>query len=124
MVNIYDTANQLAKDLKETQEYLDLAKAVKAIEEDPTSKDLFKRMDEVQAKLMRAQQMGQEITDQDAEEYGKLAHEAQSNANITNLFEAEQKVHGMLDEIQRIYSAQLNDLYENIRNKDLYKDLI
>ena len=61
MVNIYDSANQLAKDLQQTQEYENLKKAIADVQNDQESADLFKKMDALQTKILTAQQSGQPL---------------------------------------------------------------
>ena len=48
MVNIYDNANQLAKDLQETEQFKDLKKSLENLKNNPESLDLYQRMDKLQ----------------------------------------------------------------------------
>ena len=48
MVNIYDTANQLANDLRETQQFLALKEAMDAVKADEGSLALFKELQELE----------------------------------------------------------------------------
>ena len=52
MINIYDSANQLAQDLTKTDQYKAVGDAVKAVQADSESAAMFKKMDELQAKIM------------------------------------------------------------------------
>ena len=47
MVNIYDNANQLAKDLQETEQFKDLKKSLEKLKNNPESLDLYQRMDKL-----------------------------------------------------------------------------
>ena len=60
MVNIYDSANQLAKDLQQTQEYENLKKAIADVQNDQESADLFKKMDALQTKILTARNCSKE----------------------------------------------------------------
>lgn len=50
MVNIYDNANQMAKDLQETEQFKDLKKSLENLKNKPESLDLYQRMDKLQQK--------------------------------------------------------------------------
>lgn len=115
MVNIYDTANQLAEDLTKTDQYKALADAIKTVEADSESSALFKRMDELQAKIMQAQQDGKPLSQADQQAYKDLNDEVQKNAKIVSLLQTEQGLYDLLGEIQKAYSKPINDLYEDLR---------
>ena len=42
MINIYDTANQLEREIRQTEQFKALEQAVKALKENKASYDLFK----------------------------------------------------------------------------------
>lgn len=115
MVNIYDTANQLAEDLTKTDQYKALADAIKAVEADSESSALFKRMDELQSKIMQAQQTGKPLSAEDQQAYKDLNDEVQKNAKIVSLLQTEQGLYDLLGDIQKAYSKPINDLYEDLR---------
>ena len=48
MVNIFDSANQVAEDLKQTQEFVALKQAMAAVKANPDSLALFKELDQAQ----------------------------------------------------------------------------
>lgn len=115
MINIYDTANQLAEDLTQTEQYKALAEAIKAVQANSESLALFKRMDELQAKIMQAQQTGKPLADEDQKAYQDLNKEVQKNDQIVALLQKEQGLYDLLGEIQKAYSKPINDLYEDLR---------
>lgn len=116
MVNVYDSANQLAEDLQKTPEYEALEKAIKKVESDEQSKALFKRMDEVQGKIIQAQQSGQEVSSDVQTEYQKLNGEVQKDKNIVNLLTVEQGLYKLMGDLQKTYTKPINDLYQDLRN--------
>lgn len=116
MVNVYDSANQLAEDLQKTPEYEALEKAIKQVESDEQSKALFKRMDEVQGKIIQAQQSGQEVSSDVQTEYQKLNGEVQKDKNIVNLLTVEQGLYKLMGDLQKTYTKPINDLYQDLRN--------
>lgn len=115
MINIYDSANKLAEDLTQTDQYKALADAVKTVQENDESAALFKKMDELQTKIMQAQQSGQPLSQEDQEAYKNLNDEVQKNKQIVSLLQTEQKLYDLLNDIQKTYSKPINDLYEDLR---------
>ena len=55
MVNIYDTANDLAKQMRETQEYTSLEDAFNEMMADKDAFDLFKNFQKAQAAAQQKQ---------------------------------------------------------------------
>ena len=112
MVNIYDAANKLAEDLTQTDEYKKLQEAIKAVEDDKDASALFKKMDELQNKIMQAQQAGQPLSAEDQQAYKDLNDQVQKNDKIVSLLTNEQGLYDLLGEVQKAYTKPINDLYE------------
>lgn len=115
MVNVYDSANQLAEDLKQTPEYKALGEAVKSVHSDENSSALFKKMDEVQSKIMTAQSTGKPLSADLQKEYKELNEKVQKDANIVKLLTAEQGLYKLIDDLQKTFTSPINDLYSDLR---------
>ena len=107
MINIYDSANKLAEDLTQTDQYKALADAVKVVQEDAESAALFKKM--------QSQQTGQPLSEEDQQAYKDLNDQVQNNKQIVSLLQTEQSLYELLNDIQKTYSKPINDLYEDLR---------
>ena len=95
MINIYDSANKLAEDLTQTDQYKALA--------------------ELQTKIMQSQQTGQPLSEEDQQAYKDLNDQVQNNKQIVSLLQTEQSLYELLNDIQKTYSKPINDLYEDLR---------
>lgn len=115
MVNIYDSANQLAKDLQQTQEYENLKKAIADVQNDQESDDLFKKMDALQTKILTAQQSGQPLAEEDQKAYQELNETVQKNAKIIALLQSEQAIYKLINDLQKEITNPINDLYADLR---------
>ena len=115
MVNVYVSANQLAEDLKKTPEYTALKEAVQSVKNDENSSNLFQKMDDVQTKIMAAQQSGQPLTDDVKNYYKELNDKVQKDANIVKLLTAEQGLYKLIDDLQKTFTSPINDLYSDLR---------
>ena len=61
MSNIYDTANQLERDLRDLAEFKTVKASFEAIEADETAKALFDEFRQVNIELQQKQYSGQDI---------------------------------------------------------------
>ena len=94
MSNIYDTANQLERDLRDLAEF----KTVKA-------------SFEVNIELQQKQYSGQEITEEDIQKAQELGQKVSENEYIKALMEAEQRLNTIMQDINRIITNPLQELY-------------
>lgn len=115
MVNVYDSANQLAEDLKKTPEYQALQEAVKGVENDATSRDLFAQMDKVQSEIITAQQSGKPLSEDTQKAYKELNEKVQKDQNIVKLLTVEQGLYKLIDDLQKTFTSPINDLYSDLR---------
>ena len=109
MVNVYDSANQLAEDLKKTPEYTALKEAVQSVKNDENSSNLFQKMDEVQTKIMAAQQSGQPLTDDE-----KAGIETMFAINYPEFIEQRDKYNALSEQIKEL-SEKRYDVGENLK---------
>ena len=72
MINIYDSANQVATDFQKLDEFKALENAVNAVKNNEESAALFKQMDEMQTKIINSQTEGRDFPKDLEEDYKKL----------------------------------------------------
>ncbi|GBG94487.1 hypothetical protein LFYK43_09460 [Ligilactobacillus salitolerans] len=111
MINIYDSANQLEQDLRQTQEYLDLSAAMAKLKAEPQAFDCFKRVQQAQKDLQTKQMQG-DLSDKDMEEIKKLADEAQNYDSLSDLMQKEQALNAVFEEINKIIFKPVSQLYD------------
>ncbi|GHV97110.1 UPF0342 protein [Lactobacillus nasalidis] len=115
MVNIYDTANQLANDLRETQQFTALKEAMEAVKADPDSLALFKELDAAQMEIMEAQSTGKELTQEQQDHFASLNSRVGQNKTLQNMLLAEQAVYTLLNDVQKNIGQPLSEAYEDLR---------
>ena len=111
MSNIYDTANQLERDLRELQEFKTVKESFEAIHADETAKALFDEFRTVNIELQQKQFSGQEITEEDIQKAQELGQKVSENEYIKALMEAEQRLNTIMQDINRIITNPLQELY-------------
>lgn len=118
MVNVYDSANQLASDIQEIDEYKALQEAIEAVENSAESTDLFRKMDQIQSKIMNAQAQGQELSEEMQTEYQKLNDDVQKDPQILKLLQAEQGLYKTVEDVQKVITKPINDLFNGLRSSN------
>ena len=111
MSNIYDTANQLERDLRDLAEFKTVKASFAAIEADATDKALFAEFRQVNIELQQKQYSGQEITEEDIQKAQELGQKVSENEYIKALMEAEQRLKTIMQDINRIITHPLQALY-------------
>jgi len=112
MSNIYDTANQLERDLRELQEFKTVKESFEAISADETAKALFEEFRDMNVKFQQKQMNGEELTEEDMDYANDLYQKASSNVAIQTLMQAEQRLNTVMQDINRILTTSLQELYQ------------
>lgn len=110
-VNIYDTANQLERELRASEQFVALQNAFKAIEKDAAAKKEFEAFKGLSQKFQEFQMTGTQPTEQDLLEAEEISKRAQGNALIVELMRAEQAVSALVAELNNIITKPLSELY-------------
>lgn len=112
MNNIYDTANKLEQELRETEAYLELKSAFSTVKADPEASEVFQQFQEIQMKLQQKQMSGEEILEEEIKEAQEMALKSGDNSLIKTLMEAEQKLSTLIDDLNRIIMKPVQDIYQ------------
>lgn len=112
--NIYDTANQLERDLRNLPAYADLKEAIELINSNEESKQLFNEFRNISNALQAKQMQGETPTEDEIAEIQAMSVKVQSDENITRLMMSEQQVSQVINDINTIITKPLNEVYQNI----------
>jgi cell fate (sporulation/competence/biofilm development) regulator YlbF (YheA/YmcA/DUF963 family) len=110
-MNIYDKANELAKALKESQEVKDITSAMKLIEQDLESKNMLEDFRNRQMEIQQRMMSGDMPSQEEMEKMEKLFDVLSLNLNIRRLFDAERRLSTIIEDINKMISDSLQDLY-------------
>ncbi|MBE9912467.1 YlbF family regulator [Paenibacillus donghaensis] len=110
-MNIYDKANELAKALRESQEVKDITSAMKLIEQDPESKNMLEDFRNRQMEIQQRMMSGDMPSQEEMEKMEKLFDVLSLNLNIRRLFDAERRLSTIIEDINKMISDSLQDLY-------------
>lgn len=111
MINIYDTANQLAQELPQTPEFVAAKQALAAVKADNNAFELFTQMSNLQEELTKAQEEGSKPSEEQIKLYQELATKAQANNKLMDLMLAQQTLLNLVTDVQKSFMKPLDDLF-------------
>jgi len=109
--NIYDSANQIEREIRQMDEFLALSAAFDAVKADAEAFELFKAFQELQMTLQQKQMQGEEFSDEDAQKAQAMAEKVQNEALIQDLMQKEQAFSMIVNDLNRIIMQPVQDLY-------------
>ncbi|GAE94659.1 hypothetical protein JCM21714_3837 [Gracilibacillus boraciitolerans JCM 21714] len=111
MSTIYDNAHQLENAIQESEEFKDLKAAYDKVMADPSSKQMFDNFRNTQLELQQKQMQGEEITEDEVEKAKQVVELVQQHEDISQLMEQEQRLNVLINDISRIITKPLEELY-------------
>jgi cell fate (sporulation/competence/biofilm development) regulator YlbF (YheA/YmcA/DUF963 family) len=110
-INLHDSAYELEKSIRQSDEYTTLKRLYDQVNEDPSAKQMFDNFRNMQMQLQQKQMMGQEISQDEVEHAQKVVALVQQHALISKLMEAEQRMSMIITELNQIVLKPLEELY-------------
>lgn len=111
MANIQDSAHALEQAIQESEEFQDLKAAYDKVMGDPNAKQMFDNFRNTQLELQQKQMQGQEITEEEIEKAKQVVELVQQHEDISKLMEEEQRLNNLINDISRIITKPLEELY-------------
>lgn len=116
-MNVYDTANKLAGEIKLSQEYLDYKNAKEEVDRNPAFKEKVAKFEELRYAIQLETIKGEEQEKDKVEETKKLYAELVQDPMVKKYFEAEFKFSILLADINKIIAESVEDvLRKNVIN--------
>ena len=117
MSNIYDTINQLERDIREEAAYKDLVAAVEALKNDQEAFDIYTEFRALQSSFQFKAQLGQEITEEDEKNANELQEKLANNEVISSLMDKERALNTLVEDINKGVSSPINEVYQSLAEK-------
>ncbi|TKI44381.1 YlbF family regulator [Lysinibacillus tabacifolii] len=114
MVNIYNEINALEATFRKTEEFKVLEAAVAVVKADEDAIKLFQNFRKIQVDLQKKQMAGEDLQEDELIYAQKTAQLAQQNEKIVAMLEAEMKLSGVIEEVNRILVKPIQSLYEGM----------
>ncbi|WP_077623151.1 YlbF family regulator [Sediminibacillus massiliensis] len=111
MPNIYDSAYELEKAIRDSEEFKGLKDAYDKVMADESAKKMFEDFRTTQMSLQEKQMQGQEITEEEVESAKRVVELVQQHEEISKLMEQEQRLNVVINDVSRIITKPLEELY-------------
>jgi cell fate (sporulation/competence/biofilm development) regulator YlbF (YheA/YmcA/DUF963 family) len=118
VVNIYDTANEMSRQLVETQEFQNLKKAFEALKADEDAFNSFKKFQQMQVEAQKKQMQGQQPSDDEIKAIQTIAKEISGKKAVQDLMNQERQVDQMLQQVNKTITDPLQSLDSEIMPDD------
>ena len=106
-MSTYDMAHKLAKKIKNSDEYEYYRDKREKLLADEKAKEMLLDYQKKEQQLQSKHISGEELTQEEKEEFENLRNLVQMNTKIKDYLEAEQRVSVMLNDLQRILFGDL-----------------
>lgn len=113
MSNVYDSANELEREIRELPEFKALEEAYGEVKADEAAFTLFKEFQGFQQQLQEKQMRGEDFTEEDATKAQELATKVQGTELINKMMEKEQAFSLVINDLNRIIMTPIRDLYND-----------
>jgi cell fate (sporulation/competence/biofilm development) regulator YlbF (YheA/YmcA/DUF963 family) len=108
MNNVYDLAHQLARAIKDSDEYKSFMERKDALGENERNKEMVEDFQEQILQLQMDYMSGKEIDEEEIEKIGKLEEVLTLNPVINNYFQAELRFSQMIQDINGIIGEAID----------------
>jgi cell fate (sporulation/competence/biofilm development) regulator YlbF (YheA/YmcA/DUF963 family) len=108
-VNVYDCAYELARALKESEEYKKLLEARARVDADPKNKQMFLDFRKCQWEIQKAKALGKDVDENQLRRFEQLADLVNLNPVVKELIAAEFRFSRLMADIQKILVSTLSE---------------
>lgn len=109
-MNVYDTANRLASELKSSQEYLDYKKVKEELNNNPEIKEKMDQFEKARYEVQVEAIKGQEEQKEKIEQMQKIYLDLIQNDLAKRYFEIELKFNVLLADVNKIIAESVQDV--------------
>ena len=109
-MNVYDTANRLAKEIKESEEYIEFKNIKAEISKNLELKEKVDKFEKMRYEIQVFSLAGEKQDDAKAEEFQKLYLELIQNEIVKKYFDLELKFNVLLADVNKIIGDAVADV--------------
>ena len=109
-MNVYDTANKLAKEIRESEEYKSYKKLKDEVMSNPDSKNKIENFEKLRYEVQLAQYTGENKDEEKAKKLEEMYTMLVQDEQIKNYFDLEVKFNVMIADVNRIIAEAIRDV--------------
>lgn len=109
-MNVYDTANRLAYEIKESEEYKTYKRIKDIVMSDPDKKKKISEFEQLRYEVQLNQYTGEQKDEEKAQKLAKMYEELIADNQIKEFFDLEVKFNVMITDINKIIAEAIRDV--------------
>ena len=109
-MNVYDTANKLAEEIKQSEEYKNFKQLKKEIEDNVELKNRVNDFENKRQKLQMDTLKNGELSQENTQELQKIYIELIKDERISKYFDAEMKFSVLIADVNKIIGEKIKDV--------------
>ena len=109
-MNVYDTANKLAKEIQTSTEYLEFKNIKEEVKQNPELKEKIDKFEKIRYEIQLASIKGEQQDETRGEEIQKLYIELIQNEYVKRYFDSELKFNVLLADVNKIIAEAVKDV--------------
>lgn len=121
-MNVYDHAHNLARALKQSEEYQGLLEAKKKLEADPENKEMLLDFRRCQWDVQKARALDEEVDEVTQRRFQQLAELVGANPIVQGYLGAEYRFGQIMVDLQKILAGALAEWFES--NAEVFGDQV
>lgn len=111
-MNVYDTVNKLAQEIKESNEFLNYKKYKKIIKNNPEVDESIKKFETLRYEIQISAMQGIEVNKDKEKELQELYTDLLNKENVKEYFDAEFKFNILLADVNKIIGDAVKEVIE------------
>ena len=111
-MNVYDTVNKLAQEIRESEEYKNFKKYKEIIKSDNEANEKIKKFENLRYELQISAMQGLEVNKDKEKELQEIYTELLSKANVKEYFDSEFKFNILLADVNKIIGDAVKEIME------------
>ncbi len=111
-MNVYDTANKLAKEIRESTEYIEYKKIKEELDQNPDVKQKIAEFEKARYEVQLESLKGEEQEKAKLEEMQKIYMDVVQNDLAKRYFEIELKFNVLLADVNKIIAESVQDIIQ------------
>lgn len=111
-MNVYDTVNKLAQEIRESEEYKNFKKYKEVIKADNETNEKIKKFEELRYELQISAMQGLEVNKDKEKELQTLYTELLAKENVKEYFDSEFKFNILLADVNKIIGDSVKEIME------------
>ncbi|MDQ0299886.1 cell fate (sporulation/competence/biofilm development) regulator YlbF (YheA/YmcA/DUF963 family) [Salibacterium salarium] len=111
MSNVYDKANELSSELRDSDEFQNLKNLHEEVENDEVAKRMLDNFRSLQLDLQQKQMQGEQPSEEEITQAQQQFEMVQQHEVISKLMEVEQQMSTIISDLNKIITEPLEELY-------------